>query len=510
MKATKIYININKILLLLFSITIFTIFHGTILAKKHVDEDAKKEARQLFNEGLKYTQSDDPDDLIKAKTAFTKAIQIDPYYVDAFAELSLVYLDLHDSLDMSLKNLKTAFELAKHVIELAPDKPVGYRTLADLMYEIGQIDESIQLIKKALFIDANDPKSLFVQGKINLFQDPETAIKNFKMAISNSKNPEPFIAYYVVAISKVEPIKRQISLLEELLSKHETTEVLIALAENYTQVGEAKKAIEAYNKILKIHPHDLRTRINIAIIKYLKLKRYDDAYNDIKDSLVIKEIPMDDGSKAVVYGHMGIIRVFQKRSKDALKNFKKALKLEPESIDLANAISFAYQDNKLHKDSLDFYDIAMEIAPQNSVYYALKASVLSQHFKSYKKAIALLQKALEISPEEIQYYNEIAFTYYFMTDYEKALTNFNESLKRDPTDGITHYNKGCVLSLMNRTKEAFIALKTSFKFSPELIQNAKSDPDLNNVRNDGLLKNSFKNSKVFNTPEEIPMPATAK
>lgn len=472
-------------------ITILPFHQGVLIAKKIISSEDRVRSREFFQTGLVHMSSTDVDSLWSAKDAFTKAIQLDPYFMEAFAKLAILHLDLNDSLQTSFRNLKKAFELARHVIELSPESPLGYQVMADILQEVGQYEEAEQFIKKALYFNKNDPDTLFVYGKIKMIQEPEKAAQLLLKAIELSKDPSRFVPFFILATDRFEDEEQRISMLMELKKTFPQPEVLNALGEAFSRLGKYELVVEQYDLSLKADPNDLRTIINSAIITYLKLKNYQKAEMALKTALNKPQLVQESLNKAIIYGHLGIIKLFQQQIPDALALFKQAITLEPSSTTLVNAISFAFLDKKLYEDSLKFYTIAIDVAPNVSQYYALKATTLSQYLKRYDESIPLLDRALEIDPDVEQYHSEKGFAYYYLSKYKLALASFDNAIKLNPEDGLNHYNKSCVLSLMNRKDEAVKELKTAFKFAPELIQHAKNDPDLKNIRGDNGLKDLF-------------------
>ncbi len=462
-----------------------------LFARKTVNEADKLQASKLYDEGVKLTKDSDPEALWKAKEAFTTAIQLNPYYTEAFAELALLYLELNDSLSSSMKNLKKSIELARHVIELAPEQSIGYRVMADIMQEVGQYEEAETFIKRALYYNKNDADSLFVYGKVLLLQNPAKSAgflrKAIKIKIAAGQQPMQYVHFYILALDHVPP-KERVEQLEEISKEVKNEELLSALGEAYSRIGEFEKALKAYQMTLEIAPDNLRIIISGAIIKYLRLKKYDSAISDLKAALEKEGLTDDPMHAAIINGHLGIIHVIRRDLKEAIKYFRTAITYAPESVELANAISFAYQDNKLFEESLSFYTIAIELSPGISQYYALMASTLSQHLKKYREAISWIDKALAIDPDIAQYYSEKAFAFYYLQEYEKALSSFDNAIKLNPNDGINYYNKSCVLSLMGDNETSYDTLKKALDLSPELLDHAQDDPDLENLRKSKFWK----------------------
>ncbi len=67
-------------------------------------------------------------------------------------------------------------------------------------------------------------------------------------------------------------------------------------------------------------------------------------------------------------------------------------------------------------------------------------------------------------------------------EYEACLEVLDRSLRIDPENAVTHYNRACVLSLMDRPEEALDELETSVEQGFASFRHIERDADLDNLR----------------------------
>ena len=76
------------------------------------------------------------------------------------------------------------------------------------------------------------------------------------------------------------------------------------------------------------------------------------------------------------------------------------------------------------------------------------------------------------------------FPQYEAKDYEAALRIAEQVLEEYPGNGLALFNVACMESLLGRTDEALEHLRAALEAAPELVENARTDGDLEPLRGD--------------------------
>jgi len=91
-------------------------------------------------------------------------------------------------------------------------------------------------------------------------------------------------------------------------------------------------------------------------------------------------------------------------------------------------------------------------------------------------------------------YAKMGWTYSSQGNIEKAINEYNYAIKLDHTNGMAYYNLACCYTKAKKFDKAFESLKRGRPyFNKDIIETAKYDPDLNELRN-----NPYFASLMFN------------
>jgi len=145
-----------------------------------------------------------------------------------------------------------------------------------------------------------------------------------------------------------------------------------------------------------------------------------------------------------------------------------------------------YQQGKLEKAIKEFQR-AIEINPfYAEAYNNLGAVYLDK--EEYKKAIQHLQKAIEIdSSYGFPHYN-LAIALHYLGKDEEAIAELKEAIWLNPRSFKAYYNLACYYSLLNQVDLAIENLQLSIEYGYSNWDWIEKDPDLNNIRRDPRYK----------------------
>ncbi len=170
----------------------------------------------------------------------------------------------------------------------------------------------------------------------------------------------------------------------------------------YHQKGIFQNAITNFEHALKINPSYTEAAINLSIV-YNELGKYDEAskifqmaVKTVSKARKIKD-PYIEGRLANEHAHLGSQYYGLGRYKEAITEFKKALKLRPWFADIITQLGTAYRDNG-----------------------------------EFEQAIETFQKAIEINQRHLPAVINLGITYYMMGFVDLALREWKNALAVDP------------------------------------------------------------------------------
>jgi len=399
----------------------------------------------------------------------------------------------------SLKEYNKAIKLLKESEKLAlKHLPKNHFTLAEnygfmaiIMKNIGDLEESINLINKALSIckmHENQPSHIaadLYNNLGNVYRQKALyieAIDNYQQALSIRKNmPQPdqvkisnllnaiatshmYLSHYKTARKYAqESLQLRISTLG-------SSSLLVA--ESYNDLGaicwqmdKLSEASSFYQKALNIrlnNPNEDQRGIgsiyyNLGLI-YYTTEEYSKALTYIHKAYNILQ-------KTLNANHPWIANCYEAMAScsSALGQFEKAIEYHTNGIDLLirlygdkypdlaynyNNIATAYWEMKRYEPALDFYKKAIAtIAPQNTTHGLIGVAkhnmgIIYLGLNQYDKAEKQLTEALEIKKASLgSVHNELANTYYTLGNlhlkqklYTKALDYYQQALISNTRD----------------------------------------------------------------------------
>jgi protein O-mannosyl-transferase len=219
---------------------------------------------------------------------------------------------------------------------------------------------------------------------------------------SNKNKNKIFALIIIVSLIILSPLsKRQVSYWKDPISlfehqlKYETGTPLIInnLALSYSALGNLDKAIEYYNLALKINPTYFSVLNNLGSALSSK--------GDIDGSIRYykKAIESEPNNRSIyrIYNNLGIAAYHQKRFKDAVSYFEKALNVNPNYYSTYNNLGVVLEQMNNLDDAIFYYRQGLQINPHDSGLYNNIGLAYGKK-GNIDKAIEYFRKALQLNP----------------------------------------------------------------------------------------------------------------
>ncbi|CAN5554744.1 hypothetical protein BH10CYA1_BH10CYA1_25420 [soil metagenome] len=273
-------------------------------------------------------------------------------------------------------------------------------------FKTGDYDGAIADFLAVLKVNANDPDTLFSLGaSYQAKKDFDNAIKCYQQAIAaNPKSQQFKDALEQAYIKKAEPI------IAAAVAKHQ--------AKDY--VG----AIAGYTQALQITPNNASLWYNIASAEYAKQE-----YGRAKEAYQ-KALQLDPKGQVADWYLIGLIDENFNRVPEAIGDYAKYLAAAPTGNYAAAA--------KERRDSLNKGEKAekikseTELASEKSADDSYQQAVKLQTAKQYDQAMALYQKALQISPNNPDYVFALGTLYQAMGKFSDAAEWYKKAIPLAP------------------------------------------------------------------------------
>ena len=108
--------------------------------------------------------------------------------------------------------------------------------------------------------------------------------------------------------------------------------------------------------------------------------------------------------------------------------------------------------------------------------------------EKYSEALIYYFKAIKIKPDYIEVLNNIGQVYMSQRKLDDAIKYFQKTLDLNNNFSIGYYNTACAFSLKKDKNSSLKYLGIAIKLDKTLIDNAKSDKDLDFIKNQNLYK----------------------
>ena len=202
------------------------------------------------------------------------------------------------------------------------------------------------------------------------------AIKNLGLCEINLDNPPEAIKYFQMAV--------------ELDNKDATS--LYYLASCLSRIGEKERAIENFNKVIKLRPDYVEVYKNLAMI-YVEFSQLDSAIELIKQALDNPAIEPDYTLNYI----LATSYMLKKDNSNAIIYLERALELNENHLPIMNSLSSCYMNAGMLDKAANILEKAFELDNQNTLT-AFNLGVLYQTMENYQEALKYFQISYQLEP----------------------------------------------------------------------------------------------------------------
>ena len=401
---------------------------------------------------------------------------IDAYRLKAFSQYFI-------SDDKDDKILKDALKNINIALEKDPENDKLFYIKAIILEGMEKYKEALIEINKAIYYSSNYYYLYCVRGRINksLYRQAE-AINDFEISLKIKENAEAYSerGHLYWLMDELQLARQDILKSLELDDKNDITWQNLGYILEELDLYEA--AISAYSEAIKIDPNYVYY-CERGCVKH-KLKRDKEALKDLNKSIEINPkwhysyakrgfiyldfSPENNGEKEL---HEEFA-LYNKKTPEkylelAEKEFKKAIELDENYSPAYRGLYSLYNNYKPdYKKEIEIINKVMELDPDDkSLYYTKAGTELLLH--DYENAITDYSKYLEFEPEDFAAYGYRGVCFSILEKNEEALTDMNKSLKISPC-GEVYVNRGIVKHSLNDCDGALEDYKNALELNPAL------------------------------------------
>ena len=168
----------------------------------------------------------------------------------------------------------------------------------------------------------------------------------------------------------------------------------------------------------------------------------------------------------ILFNILGAVFAGQNQINDAIKNYKKAIKINPKYAQAYNNLGAALQKSGEINEAIEYYKHAI-IIKKDFVEAYNNLGNLYQDIGKKKDALNIFYKVIKIKPDYAEVYNLIGMVLDDLSQFDEALTYYKKSIDLKPNNYFTYNNIGNLLSNIGKHDEATSAYYKSLKFKSD-------------------------------------------
>ena len=194
---------------------------------------------------------------------------------------------------------------------------------------------------------------------------------------------------------------------------------------------------------------------------------YQNATSDSERENAVREIKSKENSfTATEYFERGNRFGYEEKYTEAVKEYTKAIELNPEYFEAYGNRGNAYADLGRYKEAIRDYNKVIELNPEGWLAYYNRGDVYAD-LERYDEAIRDYNKAIEINPNYAKLYYNRGIAYYELEKYINAIRDYTRAIEIDPKAVNAYIDRGIVYEELGRYEDAIRDFSTAIEINPE-------------------------------------------
>ncbi|HEY0795209.1 MAG TPA: tetratricopeptide repeat protein [Acidisarcina sp.] len=393
----------------------------------------------------------------KAIAAYRKAIELEPENLDAERALGQALLG-----DNQLSEALKAFQ---EVAAGNPEDASAYIRIAEIESHEGKYDEALATLKKAKALVKDSLEIPFNEALIN-------------DSLGRYDEAEQIL---LTLVTSSEHSSGQYSDEE----KANRTTFLEHLATVYREENKIPQAIDAYQKMIALGGEEADRGYQGMVDTYRDAKDYAKATAVSREA--VAKIPDDNSLKLMLAGQLadtgkadegvalarsllkgkaddretelGLAQIYTRlhRWKEAEEEIDRAEKLSTrpeEQIYIHFVRGALYERQKQYEAAEGEFRKILAVDANNSMTLNYLGYMLADRGEKLPEALSLIQKAVQIEPQNYAYLDSLGWAYFKLGQYDKAEANLRSAMQRNSSEPTVHDHLGEVYEKTGRLKLA--------------------------------------------------------
>ncbi|KAL4506438.1 hypothetical protein ABPG72_000009 [Tetrahymena utriculariae] len=392
----------------------------------------------------------------EALQCFQKAIELNPKYKLA--------LNNKAKLLEQLSQKEEALNCFKYIQEeIEPQSINIIQKIADLSFDLGLFDQSLQYYSKALEINPSlfnlYVKKSEILSKIGQINE---ALEQLDKAIQINPNQQEGYLKKGLLLKQIKQFEQALICFDLTLKINQKNyEANFYKGQILNNQGKLQEALNCFHFIIQTWPNVDQGHSHIGVV-LRKLHQYDESIIFLDNAIRIN--PKNELS----YLNKGLVYLQKNFKTEALELFNKTIELDPTNHEAYFCKAMIQNKLQLFQEAIQSANKAIELNQQYYEAYILKGECLHSEQK-YVQAQDIFGKAINIDPKCYNGYLGIGKSLFYQKKYNEAQEYLNKSIQINSKCFISYNIQGAIFVDLMKTNEALQCLNQSINLNENFI-----------------------------------------
>jgi tetratricopeptide (TPR) repeat protein len=431
--------------------------------------DDEKGAEELNNEILRISPQDALAHLAKgrlliARGDITNALlelnETKKYQPDLPA-LHLWYAQVHSQRG----DLKQAKQALGEALRHDPSFWLARLSLAELQNRTGEPDAALTNVQELLKRNPRDMQAYLVMSQAYLVKKDFPQAERILKAVVEEvpENAEGRWQFGLLRLMQGNFVAARQQLGQAWHLQPESEPTLQAMVMSYMLQRQPRQATEFLQQQISGRPTQAFLYHALGEVYRLQNKR-DDAIRNYTKALTIN--PEAAGSAVALAN----LYVEGGDTSQAIRLLLDAAKRKPQDVSLALSAALALDRARQWQEAQSAYERVIALDNGNVVALNNLAWLLAENGGNVDVALKLAQQAKERAPENVDVTDTVGWLYYKKNSFQMALNYFEECTERNPSNPVHQYHLGMTYLKLDRKEEGRRALRKALEMDPQFSE----------------------------------------
>ena len=177
----------------------------------------------------------------------------------------------------------------------------------------------------------------------------------------------------------------------------------------------------------------------------------------------------------------------QGKYKEALASYNWSLELRPDNPVALYNRGNTYGELGRYEEAFADHNRSLKLNPNDPLAFYNRGTTYAK-LGRYDEALADFNHSLKLNPDKPRPLYNRGTTYLKLGRYGEALADFKRYSELEPSDPSALYNLACLFSIQGKPDDALAYLETAIDKDEKYREDAKTDEDFDNIREDPRFK----------------------